>query len=95
MNKKALKIMDGTKNGKLECAITYLNLADLYEKRDGSVEAESLTDEMLTNAFELLTDDSVEKNAYYEFVLDKCIPAYDHFGQFIRSAELKSRIGIN
>ena len=93
--KKALKIMDGTKNGKLECAITYLNLADLYEKRDGSVEAESLTDEMLTNAFELLTDDSVEKNAYYEFVLDKCIPAYDHFGQFIRSAELKSRIGIN
>ena len=93
--KKALKIMDGTKNGKLECAITYLNLADLYEKRDGSVEAESLTDEMLTNAFELLTDEKDKKNAYYEFVLDKCIPAYDHFGQFIRSAELKSRIGIN
>ena len=87
--------MDGTKNGKLECAITYLNLADLYEKRDGSVKAERLTDEMLTKAFELLTDDSVEKNAYYEFVIDKCIPAYDHFGQFIRSAELKSRIGIN
>jgi len=92
---KALKIMYGTKNGKLECAITYLNLADLYEKRDGSERAESATDEMLLKAFELLTDDSVEKNAYYEFVLDKCIPAYDHFGQFIMSAELKSRIGIN
>ncbi|MBO4783598.1 MAG: tetratricopeptide repeat protein [Lachnospiraceae bacterium] len=91
--KKALAIMDGTKNGKLECAITYLNLADLYEKRDGSEKAESLTDEMLTKAFELLTDESVEKNAYYEFVLDKCIPAYDHFGQFLRGAELKSRIG--
>ena len=91
--KKALAIMDGTKNGKLECAITYLNLADLYEKRDGSVKAESLTDEMLTKAFELLTGDCVEKNAYYEFVLDKCIPAYDHFGQFLRGAELKSRIG--
>ena len=91
--KKALKIMDGTKNGKLECAITYLNLADLYEKRDGSEKAESHIDEMLEKAYNLLTDDSVEKNAYYEFVLDKCIPAYDHFGQFIRGAELKSRIG--
>ena len=85
--------MDGTKNGKLECAITYLNLADLYEKRDGSEKAESHIDEMLEKAYNLLTDDSVEKNAYYEFVLDKCIPAYDHFGQFIRGAELKSRIG--
>ena len=74
--------------------ITYLNLADLYEQRDGSEKGESLIDEMLEKAYNLLTDDSVEKNAYYEFVLDKCIPAYDHFGQFIRSAELKSRIGI-
>ncbi|MBP5528962.1 MAG: hypothetical protein J6X80_02825 [Lachnospiraceae bacterium] len=48
---------------------------------------------MLDKAYNLLTDDSVEKNEYYEFVLDKCIPSYDHFGQFIRSAELKSRIG--
>ena len=91
--KKALVLMEGTKNGKLECAITYLNLADLYEKRDGSERAESLTEEMLDKAYNLLTDDSVEKNEYYEFVLDKCIPSYDHFGQFLRSAELKSRIG--
>ena len=88
--KKALKIMDGTKNGKLECAITYLNLADFYEKRDGSEKGEALIDEMLDKAYELLSDDSVERNGYYEFVVDKCIPAYDHFGQFVRGAELRN-----
>lgn len=89
---KALKIMDGTRNGKLECAITYLNLADLYEKRDGIEKGEALIDEMLDKAYELLSDNSLERNGYYEFVLDKCIPAYDHYGQFLRSSELGKRL---
>ncbi len=90
---KALKIMGQSKNGKLECAITYLNMADLFVKRDGLEASEKETDKMLDEAYALLTDDSLEKNAYYEFVLDKCIPAFDHYGQFLRSMELKSRIG--
>ena len=89
---KALKIMDASENGKLECAITYLNMADLYVKRDGEEESEKIIDEMLDKAYSLLTDESVEKNAYYEFVVDKCIPAYDRFGQFLRSNELRQRI---
>ena len=89
---KALKIMDGTVNGNLECAITYLNMADLYVKKVGLIESEAITDELLDKAYTLLTDDSLERNGYYEFVLDKCIPAYDQFGQFLRSNELKRRI---
>ena len=89
---KALKIMQDAPNGKLECAITYLNRADLYVKKLGVIESEAIADELLEKAYTLLTDDSIEKNAYYEFVLDKCIPAYDQFGQFLRSNELKRRI---
>lgn len=89
---KALKIMSAAPNGKLEAAITYLNMADLYVKKLGVIESETITDELLEKAYTLLTDDSIEKNAYYEFVLDKCIPAYDQFGQFLRSNELKRRI---
>ena len=84
--------MDGTVNGNLECAITYLNMADLYVKKVGLIESESITDELLDKAYTLLTDDSLERNGYYEFVLDECIPAYDQFGQFLRSNELKRRI---
>ena len=84
--------MSASANGKLEAAITYLNMADLYVKKLGVIESETITDELLEKAYTLLTDDSIEKNAYYEFVLDKCIPAYDQFGQFLRSNELKRRI---
>ncbi|MCR5846722.1 MAG: tetratricopeptide repeat protein [Lachnospiraceae bacterium] len=86
---KALKIMSRMPNGRIECAVTYLNLADLYVKRDGNEASESRTDELLDKAYECLTDPDNEKNAYYKFILDKCIPAYDYFGQFIRSSELK------
>lgn len=87
---KAVKVMSESANGKLECAITYLNLADLYEKRNDS---EDKIFDMLDKAFLLLTDGSVERNGYFEFVLDKCIPAYDHFGQFLRGEELRALIG--
>lgn len=89
--KKALKIMSGRGDSLLECAITYLNMADLYEKRDG-LAAEKIIDEMLDSAYELLTDAGVEHNGYFEFVVDKCIPAYDHYGQFIRSQNLREMI---
>ena len=86
---KALKIMSSSADGRLECAITYLNMADLFVKRDGEEAAQGKTDELLDKAYECLIDERNEKNAYYKFVLDKCIPAYDYFGQFLKSAELK------
>jgi len=87
---KALKVMNSSPNGKLECAITYLNMADLFEKKGTDIETEKKIDEMLDKAYELLTDESIERDPYFEFVLDKCIPAYDHYGQFVRSAELSA-----
>ncbi len=89
---KALAIMSMKENGKLECAITYLNIADLFEKRYGGEAAEEKISEMLDKAYELLTDESIEHNSYYKFVLDKCIPAYDYYGQFMRSELLKGMV---
>ena len=87
---KALGIMSKRSDSKLECAITLLNMADLYERRDGFEAAEEKIDDYLDKAYSLLTDESIERNGYFDFVLDKCIPAYDHYGQFIRSTELKA-----
>ncbi|MCR4647829.1 MAG: tetratricopeptide repeat protein [Lachnospiraceae bacterium] len=89
---KALAIMGKKENGKLECAITYLNIADLFEKKDGAEAAEEKISDMLDKAYELLTDESIERNAYFKFVLDKCIPAYDYYGQFLRSEQLKEML---
>lgn len=89
---KALEIMGKQANGKLECAITYLNMADLFAKKDGIEESEKKIDVLLDKAYELLTDDSIEKDGYFVFVLDKCIPAYDCYGQFLRSEDLRTRL---
>ncbi len=86
---KALGIMSRRGDSKLECAITLLNMADLYERKDGFEGAEKTIDDFLDKAFSILTDESIERNGYFEFVLDKCIPAYDHYGQFLRSTELQ------
>ncbi len=73
---KALEIMQKHENGKPECAITYVNLAHLYELRS---EQEKI-DLCLKKAYELLVDKSVVRNGYLAFVLEKCAPSFAHFG---------------
>jgi tetratricopeptide (TPR) repeat protein len=74
---KAISIMEKVENGKLDLAITYVNLAHLYE--DFENDKNLITDCMFT-AFNLLTDESIVKNGYYAFVLEKCAPSFLHFG---------------
>lgn len=87
---KALEILESAGEMKLEKAVTYLNIADMYEAKDGNVNAEKIIDEYLTKAFEILTDSGIPHDAHYRFVMSKCIPAFDYYGQFIRSGELKN-----
>lgn len=92
MYKNALDIMGTSKvkNGELDCAVTYLNIAKLYESKEGMVRAEDKIYDFLDKAYEALINDGLPKDAYFKMVVGKCIPVFDYFGQFLRSSELKN-----
>ena len=72
-------------------AITYLNLCDLIDAGympadvDNSKTAEpaELIDNYAEQAYALLTDAQVEKDAYYAFVCEKCAPVFGYYGYFL------------
>ncbi|MCF0131679.1 MAG: tetratricopeptide repeat protein [Pseudobutyrivibrio sp.] len=88
---KALKIMELQDQGELECAITYLNMADLFVVRDGQVEAEQEVTKLIEAAIECLNKEDLVKNGYYAFVCEKCAPVFGYYGYFIYETELKNR----
>ena len=72
----AVKVMEKAENGKPDLAITYVNLAHLYEKTG---DTKKITD-CLFKAYNLLSDEENVKNGYYAYVLDKCAPSFKYFG---------------
>lgn len=86
---KALKIVENKENGKLEQAMTYLNLADLKASQKGLEDACEDIENYLTKAENLLFSESVEHNSYYAFVADKCAPSFDYYGYFLTAQKLK------
>ena len=72
----AIKVMEKAENGKPDFAITYVNLAHLY---DCTKKADKITD-CLFKAYGLLNDEENVKNGYYAYVLDKCAPSFKYFG---------------
>jgi len=88
---KALKIMDKVDGGVLEQAITYLNMADALEARDGIENAESKIFGYLDKAYDLLNNEDVKKDGYYAFVCEKCAPSFSYYGYFLAAKELTKR----
>ena len=78
---KALGVMKKVKYGELEQAITYLNMADLLEARDGREKAMSEINGLLDTALDLLSAPEVPKNGYYAFVCEKCAPSFGYYGR--------------
>lgn len=88
---KAIGIMKEQKNGLLDCAISYLNMADAKEKQLGFEDAESEITELLEKATSALDSDQNERDGYYAFVCDKCAPSFGYYGYFVYENELKER----
>ena len=86
---KALSVMALQENGKLEMAVTELNLANLAEARDGLLEAETEIEARLDRAWALLHEPGLPRNGYYAFVCDKCAPTFGYYGRFADAQELK------
>lgn len=88
---KAMRVMKAQPGGKLEQAITWLNLADNAEARMGTEEAEKTVESCLEHAAALLEEPDIPENAYYAFVLEKCAPVFAHYGYFLKEAELRGK----
>ena len=89
--RKALAVMERTEGGALEQAITYLNMANAYELRDGLEDASDDVESCLDTAQELLDSDGVPHNGYYAFVCEKCAPTFKYYGRFAFARELADR----
>ena len=90
---KALQILEKHPGSEPEQAVTYLNLADLYQARLGSEAAEDRVEEALQHAKDLL-DAAWEGGAgdgNYAFVASKCAPAFSHYGHFVYASTLARR----
>lgn len=75
--RSALAVMAQVSRGEAECAITYINLAYLYQRLGGS---EKIKD-CMERAYALLQSQNLPRDGYYAFVLEKCAPAFADFGQ--------------
>ncbi|MBP5208438.1 MAG: tetratricopeptide repeat protein [Clostridia bacterium] len=86
---KAIGIMMKVKNGELEAAVSYLNMANAREAMLGLEGAESYINEYLDKAEQLLDTPSLPRDGYYAFVCEKCAPTFQYYGYFLFASKLK------
>lgn len=81
----ALAVMISVPRGEAECAITYINLAHMYEDWGKSEQIA----ECMEKAYSLLKSKNLPRNGYYAFVLEKCAPSFGYFGSADRYEQMK------
>lgn len=83
---KAISVMSEVSGGEIDAAISWCNLADLY-----TAKGEDRIKDCLQNAFELLSTESLPRDAYYAFVCEKCAPTFAYYGYPYCEKELLKR----
>ena len=86
---KAIAIMEQSENGIPDLAVTYVNLAHLYDVWFD--DSESFTVACMEQVQQLLNSTQVLRDSYYAFVCTKCAPSCDYFGYFVFAQELRER----
>lgn len=81
----ALTLMEKVQGGEAESAISYINLAHMYE----SWGKQEKIPGCMERAYALLTSDSLPHDGYYAFVLEKCAPSFGYFGNVSAYRQLK------
>ncbi len=72
----ALAVLEALPQSEADAAITHVNLAHLYEAMDAADKIR----EHLMRAYTLLQSESLPRDGYYAFVLEKCAPSFAYFG---------------
>ena len=87
---KAISIMEKHKDGMLEVAITYLNIASAKEAELGLEASEKIMEEYLYKAMKFL-DEHENRDGYYAFVCEKCASVFGYYGFFAYQNDLTKR----
>ena len=87
----ALDIVENDAGQKLEAAITYLNLADLYYAKLGAERSDNDVFKYLDMAESVFDDESVPRDGYYAYVCTKSAPTFKYYGWFITAQNLTER----
>lgn len=88
---KAVDTMAAIENGKLEQAITYMNMTDSYVLWKGMEGSEDIIKDFLSKALELIEDPDIKRDGYYAFVLEKCAPGFYCYGFTEYADEIQKR----
>ncbi len=72
-----------------ELAVTFCNLAELYDKQDPE---DPRCAECMERAWENLNAEGLPRDGYNAFTVSKCIPSFDYFGFFLYAAQLRERV---
>ncbi len=87
----ALRLVRETDNGRLEEAVTLLNLADLYDKRNAETDPGAI-ESALDLAEKVLIGYDGPRGGYYRFVCEKCRPVFSYYGRFFFANYLKEEV---
>ena len=79
----ALAQMEKVSGGELEQAITLINMAEAAEREKGMEQADREIADLMDRALELLETPSLPRDGYYDFVREKCAPAFAHYGYIL------------
>ena len=91
--KKAIEVMLQVEEGKLEAAISCLNIVDaISAKEEESLESILFKEKYLEKAKSYLDDPALKENYHYAYVASKCVGIFEYYGYFVYAKELKERI---
>ena len=89
---RALSLLEKLPGGVMELAVTWVNLACLWERKEENPDRrEERIEECLNRAMEHLDRPDAERDGYYAFTCRKCAPTFGYFGWFLAEKELKRR----
>ena len=87
--KRAISILDGISGKENDIAISYVNLAHLFDGREGK---EDEAYEYIERAIKYLDAPDLPHDGYHAFVLSKCLPSIEYFGYFMAKNRLEKRM---
>ncbi len=86
--KMAIRIMEGCNEPGNEMAVTFCNMAEMYDKMD---QGNPRVGRYMEYAWEILNSPELTRDGYHAFTVSKCWPTFEHFGFFVWAEELKQR----
>jgi tetratricopeptide (TPR) repeat protein len=87
--RRALAVVENGDVIQPDSAVTYVNMAHLYEV--WQPDNEQAITQCLEKAENVLNHPEIQRDSYYAFVCSKCAPSYDYFGFFITAKDLQER----